>query len=109
MIKSKTTKLTTETLVEREADILDSVVETVPNTPSEFRSAVDAAQMHGKDYIEVTQRLFDHLLHGQKSPMLMYGTPTIKVFVEGTREKVEADMMLTPEQLAQKIAKEKSL
>lgn len=59
------------------------------NTPEEFRQAIHQCQMEGVKYLEVTEKLFKYLTRNQKTSYLTWGSPGVKVFVEGTRQKIE--------------------
>jgi len=61
----------------------------VIDDPQDFRVAVGNAQMEGHEYIEVSERLFNHLARKSKTAYLTYGEPGVKVFKVGTREEIE--------------------
>ncbi len=65
----------------------DQVIGSIPD----FRAAVGQAQLSGQDYVIVTDEIFKYLLNGGKSSYICYGSPTIRVYKEGTRDKIEAD------------------
>jgi hypothetical protein len=61
----------------------------VIDSPREFEMAVANAQMEGDEHIEVSERLFNHLVKKAKTPYLTYGKPGIKIFKEGTKEEIQ--------------------
>lgn len=70
----------------------------VVDNPEDFRMAVGHAQMAHAEYIEVSARMFEYLVKNNKTEYITYGSPGIKVYKEGTREKIEAWERLSPEQ-----------
>ncbi len=57
----------------------------------DFTNAVKTAQFTKFPYVEVTKELFDRLNDDPVSKYMTYGSPGIKVFVEGTRLEIEAE------------------
>lgn len=85
----KTKEVVPEVSFEQSEAIIDS--------PDKFQMAIGNAQMDGLDAIEVTEKLFKHLAKNSKTKYLTYGKPGIKVFVEGTRDAIEAEESLSAE------------
>lgn len=75
--------------VEPEPEVLQQ--EKACENPEEFARAVAFAQADGDGEIEVSQKLFDFLVKNNKTKYLTYGNPGVKVFVEGTKEKIKKD------------------
>lgn len=71
--------------------------EAIIDSPDKFQFAIGNAQMEGLDAIEVTEKLFKHLARNSKTKYLTYGKPGIKVFIEGTREEIEAEESMSAE------------
>ena len=74
---------------------------------NEFQQAVINAQFEKRGFIEVSEKFFRVLTEGQKTSYLTYGKPGIKVYIEGTREGIEAREALTAEQARELEIKEK--
>lgn len=59
--------------------------------PGEFQSAVGRCQMtmheDGKDYIEVSERVYKYLLKNNISRYITYGDPGVKIYLAGTKEE----------------------
>lgn len=78
-----------KTMPEANNDALPEVEkEPTVDNPEEFRMAIGHAQMEGRDYVEVTEKLFKYLLKNAKSKYITYGDPGIKVFLAGTKDKI---------------------
>ncbi len=83
-----------ESLVEAQAlNEMHPVPEGTIDSMSDFQTAVQITRIpgHERDYVEVTERLFKQLTANQPSETLYicWGSPTVRVFKEGTREKIE--------------------
>ena len=65
--------------------------------PKSFEMAIAHAQMEGRDHIEVSEQLFKLLTKKAKTPYITWGKPGIKVFIEGTKEGIEAEESLSAE------------
>lgn len=55
----------------------------------EFQDAIAAAQMNEKSFIEVDARVFDYFTKKKAPKYFTYGQPGIRVYLEGTRDKIE--------------------
>lgn len=71
--------------------------EIIIDNPEDFRMAIGQAQMEGEESIEVGEKLFKYLLKNSKSPYLTYGDPGIKVYLKGTRDKLEREEKMSAE------------
>jgi predicted metal-binding transcription factor (methanogenesis marker protein 9) len=71
---------------------------TFVDDPESFRMAIGAAQMNDQEYIEVGEKLFKYLLKNSKSKFLTYGSPGIKIYLQGTREQLERESKMSAEQ-----------
>lgn len=60
----------------------------VVSNPEEFRTAQWEAQHDGTGYIEVTEELYKFIIKNNPTESFTYGNPGIRVFKEGTREKI---------------------
>ncbi len=94
-MKQKDTKITSDTKGEfkplPEAIVpQDDVVEENPvvQTPEMFSHALSMAQMEGRDYLDVSERVFKYLVRNNKTDSITVGNPGVRVFIEGTREKI---------------------
>jgi hypothetical protein len=72
----------------------------VVDNPEDFRVAIGHAQLSGKDYIEVSEPLFNYLVKNNQTEYLTYGSPGVKVFKEGTKDKILNMENLPPEENA---------
>lgn len=72
--------------------------EKVVDNPEDFRIAIGHAQMAGKDFVEVSEELFNYLVKNNPTEYITYGSPGVKVFKEGTRAKIESLERLSPEE-----------
>ncbi len=63
----------------------EKILESVIDSPEEFRTAIGRCQMDRVDHIEVTERMFEYLVKGHATPYLCYGNPGIKVYRVGTK------------------------
>ena len=70
----------------------------VIDNPTDFHTAIGHAQMAGRDYLEVSGDLFNYLVKNHKTPYLTYGNPGVKVFKEGTRQKIMEFEKLNPDE-----------
>lgn len=70
----------------------------VLDDPTSFQMAIGHAQMDGKDHVIVSERLFNHLLRGNKSNYLTYGTPGIKIYKAGTKEECDSTDAMNAEE-----------
>lgn len=78
-----------EALVEIETEAkLHPVPEGVINNLLDFRTSVGLAS-RGKGYVEVTPELFDQLTQGQETRYICWGTPMVKVYKVGTRDRID--------------------
>lgn len=77
-------------VVEEASEVLD--------TPHDFQMAIGNAQMDGKEFVEVSEKLFKYLVKNNKTNYLTYGDPGVKVFKVGTREEIENEESMTAEQ-----------
>lgn len=71
-------------------------VNDVAETVSQFEASIVKAGSQGHSFIEVTDDVFDHYMKGQKTPYFYYHN--IKVFREGTRDRIESLEKMTPEE-----------
>jgi hypothetical protein len=101
-------KIKTMPKIEEKA-VVEIEKEKVIETPDEFRIAMGNAQMDDVEYIEVSEKLFKHLLKNHKSKFLTYGDPGIKVYVAGTREKYEAEEAMSADAYYEYSIREKQL
>lgn len=69
-------------------EIEESIPEVADN-PDDFRLMIGNAQMEQIEHIEVTERMFKHLLKNNKSQYLTYGSPGIKVYKVGTKKEID--------------------
>lgn len=70
-----------------ERPLLD--VPDVIDNPDDFRAAVGHAQLAGEyKEIEVSERLFKHIIKSGQATSFTYGQPGVRVFLTGTKEKV---------------------
>lgn len=90
-----------------ELPMVEETEEAVIDNPQDFQIAIGNAQMDGADHIEVTERLFKHLIKGAKTKYITYGNPGIKVFMKGTRDKIEREESMNAEDYANHILKNK--
>jgi hypothetical protein len=90
-----------------EKQVVEFEKEKVIETPDEFRIALGNAQMDDVEYIEVSEKLFKHLLKNHKSKFLTYGDPGIKVYAVGTRDKYEAEQDMSADQFYEHTTREK--
>lgn len=79
------------------------------DTPEEFRMAIGALQMSGEDTLEVGPKLFKYLLKNSKTPYLTYGSPGIKVYLQGTKKECDRVDKLSAEAYIDYVAKQKEL
>lgn len=91
-----------------EASTQDIDLEKPLENPDDFRMGIAHAQMEGRGYVEVTEKLFKYLLKRAKSEYLTYGDPGIKVFLQGTREGIEERERMNAEQYNEYVTKKKS-
>jgi hypothetical protein len=63
--------------------------------------AIGQSQLAGRDYLEVSERLFRYLTKDPNTKSLTYGSPGIKVYVKGTREEIERLERMSVEQYNQ--------
>lgn len=56
-----------------------------------FQDAIASAQLNEKTYIEVDEKIFKWFTKGKTTPYFVYGNPTIRVYLENTREAIEQD------------------
>lgn len=97
---------TITTLPELKEEIFDyKVPEGVIDDPNAFQLAIGRAQMDNLDYVEVSARLFKYITRGQKTPYLTYGKPGVKVFIEGTRERLLKEELMNAEDHSNMMAK----
>lgn len=75
----------------------------VIDNPTDFQYAVGNAQMSGRTYLEVSDELFNYLVKNNNTQYLTYGNPGIKIFKEGTMEKILAFESLSPDEQAKKL------
>ena len=75
-------------------------VDPVIDDPQEFRIAIGTAQMEGKTFVEVSERLFKYLVKNSKTNYITYGDPGVKVFLKGTREVIEKEDKMNAEERA---------
>ncbi len=68
--------------------------------PQEFRIAIANAQFNDTDFVEVSERLFKHLLKNAKTNYFTYGDPGVKVYLAGTRLKHEKEDKMNAEDYA---------
>lgn len=59
----------------------------VITNPQDYNFAHGMAKMNGRPYIEVSQKLFDYMMRGQKGDYFIHDS--VKVYKEGTREAIE--------------------
>lgn len=59
--------------------------------PQEFSRAIAFAQAEGKKDIEVTQKMFEFLVKNNPTKYLTYGHPGVRVYVSGTKDKIEKE------------------
>jgi hypothetical protein len=79
----------------------------VIDNPQDFQAAIGHAQMAGQDYVEVSDRMFSYLVKNSATEYLTYGNPGVKVFKEGTRDKIVEFESLNPdEQVRRKLGKQ---
>lgn len=69
----------------------------------EFRIAVGQAQLDGIKHITVTDKLFNYLTKGSTDSYITYGSPGIKVYREGLKEKADLKDSRTAEQAMNEI------
>lgn len=81
-------------------DAIDSDVDDgkVIDNPEDFRAAIHHAQLSGKDAVEVSEELFFYLVKNNQTEYLTYGSPGVKVFKEGTKDKILQLEKLPPEE-----------
>ncbi len=89
--------------VEVEGSLADKIID----NPTDFTMALGHAQMAQKSYLEVSKRMFDFLRKTAKTKYLTYGSPGVKVFLQGTREEIEKEETMSAEQYAEYVAKNK--
>jgi hypothetical protein len=76
----------------------------VVDNPHDFNMAIGHAQMAGRDYLEVSEELFNYLVKNNQTDYLTYGSPGVKVYRAGTKEKIERLEKLSPdEQIKQRM------
>lgn len=73
------------------------------NTYQELENAVQHIhrtidEIDGEPVLELTQQFFTALTKGSKEKMMTYGSPGIKLYVEGEREEIERLAKIPPEE-----------
>jgi len=73
----------------------DSKVDDAIDTTSKVEQAIARAQQAPTlpgvhKYIEVTQEVFDHYMHGTKTAYFTRGDPGVRVYIKGTRDAIES-------------------
>ena len=64
-------------------------VPAIIDNPDDFRSAVGYAQLSGEySNIEVSERLFKHIIKSGQATSFTYGQPAVRVFLAGTKDAV---------------------
>lgn len=89
----------------QEADIVD---DSVIDDPDTFRMAIGNAQMEEREWIEIGERLFKHLVRNNKTEYFTYGSPGVKVFLKGTRKEIMQRERMTSDDYHEYITKKKS-
>lgn len=100
-----------KTMPETPAETMPEVIEQsmpVIDNPADFQAAIGNAQMDELDYIEVTEKMFKYLAKNSKTKYLTYGNPGIKVFIQGTREEMQAEDNMSAEAYHDLVGKRKS-
>lgn len=85
----------------------DAVVSEVIDNPEEFRMAIGNCQLEGRNWVEVSERLFNYLIKNQKTAYITYGDPGIKVFKTGTRAGIAKEERMSAEEYADYAARKK--
>lgn len=74
----------------------------------DFQSAYSSCVMDGLEEIIVTEKFFAYLCKDRKSKSLTYGDPGVRVFIDGTQEKLMFEDSQTAEEAYVRDIREKS-
>lgn len=80
--------------------------EEVINDPEEFRMAIAHAQMEGVGHVIVSKKMLEFLMRGNKGVSLTYGSPGVRVYLEGTKESLDDLEKLSAEQFHEEYIKQ---
>ncbi len=100
-------EIKTHPVVQDQLPEVKEETEPVIDNPEDFRIALGNAQMDGKEFIEVSPKLYSYLLKNAKSPYITYGDPGIKVYKAGTREDIEREEAMSAEMRAEYLTKKR--
>lgn len=79
--------------------------DTVYDNPEDFRVAIGYAQMEGLTHITVSERLMKHLSRSDKVESITYGSPGVRVYKVGCKEKLDKLESMRAEEYGDYIAK----
>jgi hypothetical protein len=89
-----------KTMPVSKGNVVEDVIvdDVVVDNPEDFRMAIGRAQMAGRESIEVSEELFNYLVKNNQTEYLTYGSPGVKVYRAGTRDKIEKFEALNPDE-----------